>query len=69
MTLPFVYLLLMVHLLRASLDQNFDWKDGLNLESLLTEDEIMVRNLAAQYCTEKLKPRVLKGVCQYCKSG
>jgi len=37
----------------------FDWKDPLNLEINLTEDEIMVRDTAYQYCQEKLLPRVL----------
>jgi len=37
----------------------FDWKDPLNLEINLTEEEIMVRDTAHQYCQEKLLPRVL----------
>jgi len=37
----------------------FDWKDPLNLEINLTEEEIMVRDTAYQYCQEKLLPRVL----------
>ena len=40
---------------------SFDWKDALNLESRLTEEEIMVRDTAHQYCQEKLFPRVLMG--------
>lgn len=36
----------------------FDWKDPLNLESCLTEDEIMVRDLARKYAQEQLQPRV-----------
>merc|ERR1711923_251319 len=39
----------------------FDWKDALNLESRLTEEEIMVRDTAHQYCQERLFPRVLMG--------
>lgn len=39
----------------------WDWKDPLNLESRLTEEEIMVRDTAHQYCQEKLFPRVLMG--------
>lgn len=39
----------------------FDWKDALNLESRLTDEEIMVRDTAHQYCQEKLLPRVLMG--------
>merc|ERR1712012_78645 len=37
----------------------WDWKDPLNLESRLTEEEIMVRDVAHQYCQEQLLPRVL----------
>jgi glutaryl-CoA dehydrogenase len=37
----------------------FDWKDPLNLEINLTEEEIMVRDTAYQYCQERLLPRVL----------
>ena len=37
----------------------FDWKDPLNLESKLTEEEIMIRDVAHQYCQEKLLPRVV----------
>merc|ERR1712018_123925 len=36
----------------------FDWKDPLNLESKLTEEEVMIRDVAHQYCQEKLLPRV-----------
>merc|ERR1712212_544030 len=37
----------------------FDWKDALNLESQLTEEEILVRDTAQKYCQENLMPRVL----------
>ena len=37
----------------------FDWKDPLNLESRLTDEEIMVRDTAHSYCQEQLLPRVL----------
>merc|ERR1711884_168815 len=37
----------------------FDWKDPLNLESKLAEEEIMIRDVAHQYCQEKLLPRVV----------
>lgn len=43
----------------ASTTVSFDWKDALNLESQLTEEEIMVRDTAYNYCQEKLLPRVL----------
>ncbi|KAI9332159.1 acyl-CoA dehydrogenase/oxidase [Zopfochytrium polystomum] len=36
----------------------FDWTDPLNLNSLLTEEEIIVRDSARQYCQSKLMPRV-----------
>lgn len=38
---------------------SFNWQDPLLLESLLTEEERMVRDSAYQYCQEKLMPRVL----------
>jgi glutaryl-CoA dehydrogenase len=37
----------------------FDWKDALNLESRLTEEEIMVRDTAFNYSQEKLMPRIV----------
>ncbi|XP_023239650.1 glutaryl-CoA dehydrogenase, mitochondrial-like [Centruroides sculpturatus] len=37
----------------------FNWKDPLNLESMLTDDEIMMRDQVRNYCQEKLMPRVL----------
>lgn len=36
----------------------FDWRDALNLESLLTEEEIMIRDAFREYCQEKLLPRI-----------
>ncbi|KAF9464976.1 acyl-CoA dehydrogenase NM domain-like protein [Collybia nuda] len=39
----------------------FRWEDPLNLESLLTDDEVAIRDTAHQYCQEKLQPRVLHG--------
>lgn len=39
--------------------ENFNWQDPLLLESLLTEEERMIRDSAHQYCQEKLMPRVL----------
>ncbi|TFK56269.1 acyl-CoA dehydrogenase NM domain-like protein [Heliocybe sulcata] len=39
----------------------FDWEDPLNLESLLTEEEIAIQDMARDYCQEKLMPRVLEG--------
>jgi len=39
---------------------SFNWQDPLILESLLTEEERMIRDSAHQYCQEKLMPRVLE---------
>ncbi|GFS00754.1 glutaryl-CoA dehydrogenase, mitochondrial-like [Elysia marginata] len=36
----------------------FDWKDALNLESCLTEEEIIVRDQFRAYCQEQLMPRI-----------
>lgn len=38
----------------------FTWKDALNLESSLTEEEIMVRDQFHVYCQSKLMPRVIE---------
>ncbi|XP_015599016.1 glutaryl-CoA dehydrogenase, mitochondrial [Cephus cinctus] len=38
----------------------FNWEDPLNLESRLTQDEIMVRDQFHVYCQEKLAPRVIE---------
>jgi glutaryl-CoA dehydrogenase len=37
----------------------FNWKDPLLLESLLSEEERLVRDSAHQYCQERLMPRIL----------
>lgn len=37
----------------------FNWEDPLSLDSLLSEEERMIRDTARQYCQEKLMPRVL----------
>eukprot|EP00730_Choanoeca_flexa_P019816 TRINITY_DN9688_c0_g1_i3.p1 TRINITY_DN9688_c0_g1~~TRINITY_DN9688_c0_g1_i3.p1 ORF type:complete len:417 (+),score=83.18 TRINITY_DN9688_c0_g1_i3:98-1348(+) len=36
------------------------WEDPLHLESQLTQEEIMAKDMARQYCQEKLLPRVVK---------
>jgi hypothetical protein len=41
------------------LSAKFKWEDPLNLESQLTQDEIMVRDSFRSFCEEKLMPRVL----------
>ena len=38
---------------------DFNWKDPLNVESLLTEEEIEIRDQVQQYCQSKLMPRIL----------
>jgi len=37
----------------------FDYRDALNLECRLTEEEVMVRDTFHQYCQDKLMPRVV----------
>jgi glutaryl-CoA dehydrogenase len=37
---------------------DFNWEDPLDLESLLTEDERMIRDSARAFCDDKLAPRV-----------
>lgn len=38
---------------------SWSWEDPLNLNSLLTEDEVLIMNSAKQYAQEQLKPRIL----------
>ena len=38
----------------------FDWKDPFFIEDQLTEDEILVRDTAANYAQDKLAPRVIE---------
>jgi glutaryl-CoA dehydrogenase len=40
-------------------DNVFDWQDPLLLETLLTPDEIAIRDQARAFCQEKLMPRVM----------
>uniref|UniRef100_A0A8D0H9L3 Glutaryl-CoA dehydrogenase, mitochondrial n=1 Tax=Sphenodon punctatus TaxID=8508 RepID=A0A8D0H9L3_SPHPU len=37
----------------------FDWRDPLQLERLLTEEEVMIRDSFRTYCQEQLMPRIL----------
>uniref|UniRef100_A0A1A8MAN2 Glutaryl-CoA dehydrogenase, mitochondrial n=2 Tax=Nothobranchius pienaari TaxID=704102 RepID=A0A1A8MAN2_9TELE len=37
----------------------FDWRDALDLEGQLTEEEVMIRDSFRTYCQEKLMPRIL----------
>ena len=39
---------------------SFNWQDPLNLDSMLSEEERMMRDSAHQYCQEKLMPRILE---------
>ena len=43
---------------KGQLKQKFDWKDPLSLESLLSEEEKLIRNTANEYAQKKLLPRV-----------
>jgi len=43
----------------SSTKAQFNWQDPLLLESLLSEEERLVRDSAHQYCQEKLMPRIL----------
>jgi glutaryl-CoA dehydrogenase len=38
---------------------SFNWRDALNLESQLTEEEIIVRDQFRNYCQAKLMPRII----------
>ncbi|ODQ67186.1 acyl-CoA dehydrogenase NM domain-like protein [Nadsonia fulvescens var. elongata DSM 6958] len=39
----------------------FNWEDPMNLNTLLTEDEIAIAESAKVFCDERLRPRVLEG--------
>jgi glutaryl-CoA dehydrogenase len=39
---------------------SFNWQDPLNLDSMLSEEERMMRDSARQYCQDKLMPRILE---------
>jgi glutaryl-CoA dehydrogenase len=45
---------------KSHIKVKFDWQDPLSLDSLLSEEERLVRDSAHQYCQEKLMPRILK---------
>ena len=44
----------------AMKDVSFDWEDALRLESLLTPEEVMIRDSARSYAQERLMPRILQ---------
>ena len=37
---------------------DFDWKDPLQIDSICTEDEIMMRDAFKSYCQDRLQPQV-----------
>ncbi|ANK80233.1 MAG: acyl-CoA dehydrogenase [Rhizobiales bacterium NRL2] len=41
-------------------DASFNWEDPFDLDGQLTEDEVMVRDMARKYAREKLLPRVIE---------
>lgn len=43
-----------------SKQSNFNWQDPLNLDSMLSEEERMLRDSAHQFCQDKLMTRILK---------
>ena len=45
---------------RSASTLQFDWTDALNLESQLTEEEILMRDQVKSYCQQKLMPRILE---------
>ena len=44
----------------ASTAVQFDWTDALNLETQLTDEEILMRDQVKSYCQQKLMPRILE---------
>lgn len=44
----------------ANFAASFNWQDPLSLESMLSEEERMIRDSAHQYCQERLMPRILQ---------
>lgn len=44
----------------ASSKTTFNWEDPLNLESQLTQEEILVRDQFRSYCQKQLQPRIIK---------
>jgi glutaryl-CoA dehydrogenase len=44
----------------ANSKASFNWQDPLSLESMLSEEERMIRDSAHQYCQERLMPRILQ---------
>jgi len=46
--------------LRPFASAKFNWKDPLNLERLLTEEERIIKDSTSEYCKKKLMPRILE---------
>ena len=46
-------------LLCVVVQAEFNYRDALNLECRLTEDEIMMRDQVTSYCEDQLMPRVV----------
>ncbi|MFK8030932.1 MAG: acyl-CoA dehydrogenase [Gammaproteobacteria bacterium] len=46
--------------LRTSSQPSFQWEDPLNLQSALSEEEVIVMESARDYCQSRLQPRVLE---------
>ncbi|KAJ8254521.1 hypothetical protein COCON_G00211330 [Conger conger] len=44
---------------KAPAKVQFNWRDALELEGQLTEEEVMIRDSFRTYCQEKLMPRIL----------
>ena len=49
-----------LYLRRASSFAKYDWEDPLNIEQGLDEDERNIRDMAREFCQEKLAPRVVE---------
>ena len=45
---------------RSASTVQFDWTDALNIESQLTEEEILMRDQVKSYCQQKLMPRIIE---------
>lgn len=38
---------------------NFNWEDPFDLESQLSQDEVIIKNSCKTFCQEKLQPKIL----------
>lgn len=57
--LSYYQLYLFFTVILSSAKVQFNWRDALELDGLLTEEEVMIRDSFRTYCQEKLMPRVL----------